>query len=119
MAFPQEEVEAWSRLTCEADAVWHKAKLANDWDSFEPYIDRMVDALKRQAGYLDSSRDPYDVWLDQYERGMDAASYDKFFSQVRETVVPLVRDSAASSPRRISSPRACRRASSATCPSTL
>ena len=92
MAFPKEEVEAWSRLTCEADAVWHKAKLANDWDSFEPYIDRMVEALKRQAGYLDSARDPYDVWLDQYERGMDAAAYDKFFSQVRETVVPLVRD---------------------------
>ena len=92
LAFPKEEVESWSRLTCEADAVWHKAKGANDWDSFEPYIDRMVEALKRQAGYLDSSRDPYDVWLDQYERGMDAAAYDAFFAQVRETVVPLVRD---------------------------
>ena len=85
-------MESWSRLTCEADAVWHKAKGANDWDSFEPYIDRMVEALKRQAGYLDSTRDPYDVWLDQYERGMDAAAYDAFFAQVRETVVPLVHD---------------------------
>ena len=90
-AFPKEEVESWSRLTCEADAVWHKAKAADDWDSFEPYIDRLVEALKRQAGYLDSSRDPYDVWLDQFERGMDAAAYDAFFDQVRETVVPLVR----------------------------
>ena len=89
-AFPTEEVEAWSRLTCEADAVWHKAKVANDWASFEPYVDRIVEALKRQAAYLDNTRDPYDVWLDQYERGMDAAAFDRFFAQVRETVVPLV-----------------------------
>lgn len=32
---PTEEAEAWTRLTCEADAVWHKAKTANDWASFE------------------------------------------------------------------------------------
>lgn len=90
-ALPTEEVEAWSRLTCEADAVWHKAKVANDWASFEPYVDRIVEALKRQAAYLDDTRDPYDVWLDQYERGMDAAAFDRFFAQVRGTVVPLVR----------------------------
>lgn len=90
LAFPTEEVEAWSRLTCEADAVWHKAKVADDWASFEPYIDRIVASLKRQAAYLDDTRDPYDVWLDQYERGMDSAAFDRFFGQVRETVVPLV-----------------------------
>ena len=32
-AIPTEEAEAWTRLTCEADAVWHKAKSANDWAS--------------------------------------------------------------------------------------
>lgn len=89
-ALPTEEVEAWSRLICEADAVWHKAKNANDWASFEPYIDRIVETLKRHAGYVDPTRDPYDVWLDQYERGMDARAYDQFFDAVRQTVVPLV-----------------------------
>lgn len=89
-ALPTDEVEAWSRLTCEADAVWHKAKNANDWASFEPYIDRIVETLKRHAGYVDPTRDPYDVWLDQYERGMDARAYDQFFDAVRQTVVPLV-----------------------------
>lgn len=89
-ALPTDEVEAWSRLTCEADAVWHKAKNANDWASFEPYVDRIVETLKRHAGYVDPTRDPYDVWLDQYERGMDARAYDQFFDAVRQTVVPLV-----------------------------
>ncbi len=73
---PTEEAEAWTRLTCEADAVWHKAKTANDWASFEPYVDRIVAQLKHQAELMDPKRDPYDVWLDQYERGLSAKSFD-------------------------------------------
>lgn len=48
-AIPTEEAEAWTRLTCEADAVWRKAKAANDWASFETYVDRIVAQLKHQA----------------------------------------------------------------------
>ena len=89
-AIPQDEAVAWTRLVCEADAVWHKAKLANDWASLAPYIDRIIASLRRQAAYLDDTRDPYDVWLDQYERGLTAEACDAFFAQVRQTVVPLV-----------------------------
>ena len=89
-AIPTEEAEAWTRLTCEADAVWHKAKAANDWASFEPYVDRIVGQLKHQAELMDPKRDPYDVWLDQYERGLSAKSFDAFCDEVKATVVPLV-----------------------------
>ena len=87
---PTEEAEAWTRLTCEADAVWHKAKTANDWASFEPYVDKIVGQLKHQAELMDPKRDPYDVWLDQYERGLSAKSFDAFCGEVKATVVPLV-----------------------------
>lgn len=80
---PTEEAEAWTRLTCEADAVWHKAKTANDWASFEPYVDRIVGQLKHQAELMDPKRDPYDVWLDQYERGLSAKSFDAFCDESR------------------------------------
>lgn len=90
LAIPADEAVAWTRLVCEADAVWHKAKLANDWASFEPYVDQIVETMRRHAGYLDAGRDPYDVWLDLNERGLDAAQLDAFFGQVKNTVVPLV-----------------------------
>ena len=32
----RQQAEAWTRLTCEADDVWHKAKTANAWARFEP-----------------------------------------------------------------------------------
>ena len=89
-AIPTEEAEAWTRLTCEADAVWRKAKAANDWASFETYVDRIVAQLKHQAELMDPKRDPYDVWLDQYERGLSAKSFDAFCDEVKATVVPLV-----------------------------
>lgn len=89
-AIPEEEAVAFTRLTVEAGAVWHKAKNASDWEAFEPYIDRIVAMLKREAALLDPARDPYDVMLDQYERGLTARQFDAFCDQVRGTVVPLV-----------------------------
>ena len=70
----------------------HRAKLADGWASFEPYVTRIVETLKHRAALLDPTRDAYDVCLDQYERGMSAESYDAFFAQVREAVVPLVQE---------------------------
>ena len=55
-AIPTEEAEAWTRLTCEADAVWHKAKAANDWASFETYVDRIVAQLKHQPSSWTQAR---------------------------------------------------------------
>ena len=89
-AIPTEEAAAWTRLTCEANACWHKAKLANDWASFEPYIDKIVASLKHQVELMRPGADPYDVWLDQYERGLSADVFDAFCKQVSDTVVPLV-----------------------------
>ncbi len=93
---PAEEQAAFSRLTVEANDVWRRAKAANDWASFEPYLDRIVDSLRRMAAFKDPARDPYDVWLDEYERGCDRAFYDAFFSEVKDTVVPLLADCMAS-----------------------
>ena len=93
---PAEEQAAFTRLTNESFDVWQKAKVGNDWASFEPYLDRIVEAMRTIAGYKNASADPYDVWLDENEHGTDRAFYDSFFSQVKEVVVPLLADVIAS-----------------------
>ena len=92
MAIPSEDEAAWTKLVCEADAVWHQAKLANDWASFEPYVQRIVDTLKQRAARIDPGRDPYDVWLDQYERGLSRESFDAFCTAVKASVVPMLHE---------------------------
>ena len=91
LAVPAEEEAAWTRLVCEADAVWHRVKPTGDWEAFAPYVDRIVATLKQRAARLNPAADPYDVMLDLYERGISQASVDAFFSEVRASVVPLVR----------------------------
>ena len=93
---PAEEQAEFSRLTVEANDVWRRAKPANDWESFAPYLDRIVAALKSMAAKKDAEKDPYDVWLNEYEWGTDRAFYDRFFDQVKECVVPLLADCMAS-----------------------
>ena len=93
---PAEEQAEFTKLTCEAEDVWRRAKSVNDWASFSPYLDRIVAARKSMAASRDPERDPYDVWLDDYEPGCDRAFYDRFFAQVKDCVVPLLADCMAS-----------------------
>ena len=80
----------FTRLTTEAVSVWKRAKATSDYSLFEPYLERIVASMKEQAAYLNPGADPYEVWLDQYERGLTRESLEAFFAQVRAAVVPLV-----------------------------
>lgn len=93
---PAEEQAAFSRLTVEANDVWRRAKAANDWESFAPYLDRIVATLLHMAEAKNPGADPYDVWLAEYEHGSSRAFYDPFFAQVKDCVVPLLADCMAS-----------------------
>lgn len=89
---PAEDQAALSKLTNEADFVWRRAKQADDWASFEPYLDRIVALERKIAQERDPERDPYDVWLDENEQGTSRDFYDTFFGVVKDTVVPLLMD---------------------------
>ena len=85
----QEMVDFQVHLT-ESSAVWHKAKENNDFASFEPYLQKTFDTLKRFASYTDPDKDPYEVCLNKYERGLTKAKCDEFFKALREKLVPLI-----------------------------
>jgi carboxypeptidase Taq len=89
---PPSEQAAFTRLTAKTHDVWLKAKKANDWPSFEPYLERIVEAMRQLASHKNPDADPYDVWLDEFEQGSDHNFYDRFFEQVKDMVVPLIAD---------------------------
>ena len=79
----QEMVDFEIHLT-ESSAVWHKAKENNDFASFEPYLQKTFDTLKKFAAYTDPDKDRYDVCLNKYERGLtrkNAINSSKRFAQ--------------------------------------
>ena len=89
---PSDVQADFTRLVTEADAVWHRAKAEDDWDAFEPYLDRIVSSMRQIAGYRNPDADPYDVWLDDFEHGTDRKFYDEFFDSVKSLVVPLYQE---------------------------
>ena len=95
---PGEEYVAYTRLVSDATAAWHDAKAGNDFPVFAPYLQQMMDFQRRLAGYYDSSKKPYDVLLDQNEKGASMAMLDPFFDALRQTVSPLLKEVAAAQP---------------------
>lgn len=88
---PAAEYAAFAKLTSTASSVWEKAKAASDFSLFAPYLEQIVTARRRFAAYFDPEKAPYDVWLDQFEKGLTMRQCDEFFARLRDTLTPLIR----------------------------
>ena len=87
---PGEEYVAYSVLLNDAEAVWAKAKNDSDFAAFAPYLEKIVDYNRKFAGYYNPDMAPYDALLNEYEEGLNTATLDAFFAQLRQAIVPLV-----------------------------
>lgn len=87
---PQEEYVAYSVLLNEADGIWRKAKNTNDFASFAPTLEKIVEFNRKFAGYYNSELPAYDALLNEYEQGLDMQTLDAFFGQLRKALVPLI-----------------------------
>ena len=89
---PMEEFVAFEQLTNEAVAVWHEAKEKSDYALFAPYLEKMIDYERRYAARKNPDKAPYDVLLDQYEKGISMAQLDPFFKTLRDELTPLIQE---------------------------
>jgi carboxypeptidase Taq len=87
---PMEEYVAYTVLLNKADAVWHEAKEKSDWAMFEPCMRDIVAFNRKYAAWIDPDKQPYDVLLDEFERGLTMGDCDTFFAVLRERLVPLI-----------------------------
>lgn len=87
---PMEEYVAYQVAVSEASQVWHTAKETNDFRLFAPHLEKLIDYSRRFAAYWDSSKAPYDVLLDTYEKGVTMAELDGFFALLKQELLPLV-----------------------------
>ena len=93
---PMAEYVEYQLLINRAENIWIKAKKANDYAMFAPYLQQIFGTTIRFAGYTDPGKDPYDVMLNRYERGLNCETADRFFAKLRSDIVPLIRKVSAS-----------------------
>lgn len=88
---PPEEFSAFRRVTGEAYSAWISAKARSDHSAFEPHLDAVFSGARRIAAFAAPDKDPFDYWLDKFEKGSSQEYLDGFFEKLRECIVPLLR----------------------------
>jgi carboxypeptidase Taq len=91
-AVPRDLVEEITETTAEAHPVWTEAKENDDFDTFAPTLETLIDLKREQAEHIDPDRDPYAVMFEEFEPylGLDAA--ERVLERLREELVPLIED---------------------------
>jgi carboxypeptidase Taq len=89
---PEELVTEISRVTSLAQEEWAKAREANEYSQFAPWLERILDLQRRTADALGYEDRLYDALLNQYEYGMTSAELDPIFEELKAAVIPLARD---------------------------
>nr|WP_256202729.1 carboxypeptidase M32 [Sulfuracidifex tepidarius] len=78
-----EEVDAEiNKLSAESAVVWRDARVKNDFSSFKPYLDRMVELKVKVAQLLGYNDHPYSSLLDLYEEGLTVNEADGIFGSL-------------------------------------
>lgn len=73
-----------------AGIAWQDAKKASDFSIFAPHLEKMIDMQKKMVGYTYPEKEAYDAMLGLYEKGMDSATYDRVFGELKEGLLPLL-----------------------------
>ena len=89
---PKKEYMDYSELLGQSQSVWEKAKKESDFSVFSPYLKNIIDTNKRFIEYRGFEDHPYNTLLDDYEPGMTVDKLDKFFKELKEKIVPLLKN---------------------------
>jgi carboxypeptidase Taq len=92
VALPSYFVEELSRHCARSQQVWAKARQQNDYETFAPYLEKMVKLKKQEAEYYGYETTPYDSLLDKYEPGMTSKRITTLFDELREPLIRLVQN---------------------------
>ncbi|MDX1663228.1 MAG: carboxypeptidase M32 [Candidatus Promineifilaceae bacterium] len=87
---PPEFVERQSKVSGKAHTIWREARENNDFASYEPWLDRIIELGQEKAELYGYEDEPYDALLDKYEAGAETAQVRTVFEQVKEATVPLL-----------------------------
>ena len=89
---PKELVTELEKAKADGNHFWRIAKSENDFSIFLPYLKKLLDLSKQYAAFADPDKDPYDFYLDKFEKGLSTEILEPFFTELREGIVPLLRD---------------------------
>lgn len=89
---PADFYEEYVKTTTNSSMNWPKAKQTNDYALYEEPLKKTIEAVKKYQKYKRPDMEVYDSLIDQFEEGMDTATIDRVFGELKEELVPLLED---------------------------
>ncbi|WP_435077101.1 carboxypeptidase M32 [Halococcus sp. AFM35] len=87
---PTELVEEISKTTSEALPVWKEAKAEDDFSTFAPVLEDLIDRKREYAEHIDPDRPAYEVLFEDYEPYLGLDTAEQILERLREELVPLI-----------------------------
>lgn len=89
--YSTEFVEEMSRTVSETFQAWHQAKTNNDFKSYAPFLDKLLNLKNKECELIGYEQHPYDAMLDQYEPGTKSEDLKVLFNDVKTNLVGFVK----------------------------
>ncbi len=93
---PQSLVEELARTASLGQHAWEEARAKDDYDKFAPLLAKTFELKRAEADALGYESSRYDALLDDYEPGERTVNVARVLAALREALVPLVAEIAAS-----------------------
>lgn len=87
-SIPERLLWELSRLRPEALVAWREARARSSFETFKPYLERIVEINKQIAEHLGYETHPYNALLDLHEEGLTIEMMDRVF----DSILPTSRD---------------------------
>ncbi|MBC7961121.1 MAG: carboxypeptidase M32 [Vallitaleaceae bacterium] len=88
---PAKEYAAYSALIAESSVAWEIAKENNQFHTFLPFLEKVIQYNKNYIDYRGKNGNPYSTLLDDYEKHLTVETADQFFGYLQKSIVPLVK----------------------------
>lgn len=93
---PADLYREYAVFRAKAEDVWKEARANSDFAAFAPTLKQMIDYQKQFIELWGYEGHPYNALLEHYESGLTVEKVDQIFSNLRQSLVPLVQKIAAS-----------------------
>ncbi len=87
---PTDFVAQYAALTADSFIAWKTAKANNDFASFAPFLERIMQAKLQEADLRGGYEHAYDVFLGTWERGLTTRQTQAIFDAHRPALIELV-----------------------------
>src|ERR1700674_4605235 len=97
LALPQDLVRQFANAKSQSLGAWEEARAKDAYELFAPSFDRLLALVRERAQALAGAGEPCGAVVHEHELGLGRSRLDPVLDEVRNALVPLVRDANASS----------------------